>query len=72
MGVLDIIDTNRLELSRPGVQLAMKEVSSPALSLISSFPHPVMSPGCSHIAQYQEGSSANKKGVSQGMRIEIR
>ena len=26
MGVLDIIDTNRVELSKPGVQVAIKEV----------------------------------------------
>ena len=33
MGVLDIIDTNTVELSKPGVRLAMKEVRYHALSL---------------------------------------
>ena len=71
MGVLDIIDTNRVELSKPpAVQLAMKEVRYPAQACRLFFSsYPVISPGCSHITQYQEGSSTNKKSVSPGFRL---
>ena len=66
MGVLDIIDTNRVELGQPGAQLAIKEVRHPACLVLSSYPF--MSSGGSHITQYQEGSSTNKKTVSQGIK----
>ena len=73
MGVLDIIDTNRVELSKPpAVQLDMKEVRYPAQACRLFFSsYPVISPGCSHITQYQEGegSSTNKKSVSPGIRL---
>ena len=39
MGVLDIIDTNRLELRTPGVQLAVKEVRYHDLVCLSSYHH---------------------------------
>jgi len=74
MGVLDIIDTNTVELSKPGVRLAMKEVRYHALSLSLSLCcvfiliYPLMSSGRSHITRYQEGSAANKKTVPQGTR----
>ena len=66
MGVLDIIDTNTVEFSKPAVRLAMKEVRHHALSphcCVFILIYPFISPGGSHITRYQD-----EKALSQGTR----